>query len=154
MNIIKKGFTLIELLIVIVIIGILAAAVITAINPVEQIKKANDSGKMSTANELVNAINIYYTTTLTYPWTTGVPNPGDTAVLVSSDPDGMLTTLTNTKDIKETLADRDFTGMQIWEVSTDGAPMVCFPPDSDAYLAKATYDALGRTGGTSYICAK
>ena len=34
----RKGFTLIELLIVISILGILAVAVLSAINPVEQLK--------------------------------------------------------------------------------------------------------------------
>jgi len=64
----KKGFTLIELLIVIVIIGILAVAVLSAINPIEQINKATDQGKKSDAAELLNALERYFTTFQQYPW--------------------------------------------------------------------------------------
>ena len=39
----KKGFTLIELLIVIGILGILAAGLQAAIDPIEQLKKGQDS---------------------------------------------------------------------------------------------------------------
>ena len=40
---IQKGFTLIELLIVIAILGILAAGILVAIDPVDKISAANDS---------------------------------------------------------------------------------------------------------------
>ena len=39
----KKGFTLIELLIVIAIMGVIASAVLVAIDPVDKINSANDS---------------------------------------------------------------------------------------------------------------
>lgn len=64
----NKGFTLIELLIVIVIIGILAVAVLSAINPIEQINKATDQGKKSDSAELINALERYFTTFQEYPW--------------------------------------------------------------------------------------
>lgn len=66
-NFTRKGFTLIELLIVIAILGILAVAVLSAINPVEQIRKANDSRRKSNAAELLNALERYFTTYGSYP---------------------------------------------------------------------------------------
>ncbi len=54
-----QGFTLIELIIVIAILGILAVAVLSAINPLEQIRKANDSRRKSNAAELLNGAERY-----------------------------------------------------------------------------------------------
>lgn len=51
----QKGFTLVELLIVIVIIGILAVAVLSAIDPLEQMNRARDSGNFAKAREWVEA---------------------------------------------------------------------------------------------------
>lgn len=65
---IRKGFTLIELLIVIAVLGILAVAVLSAINPVEQLRKARDAGRKSDAAELLNAYERYFTTWGCYPW--------------------------------------------------------------------------------------
>lgn len=77
----SKGFTLIELLIVIAIIGILAAVILVAINPVAKINSAKDSTVKSDMSQLVNAIAVYYTNSatagpITYPLSLGalVPN--------------------------------------------------------------------------------
>jgi len=78
----NKGFTLIELLIVIVIIGILATAVLSAINPIEQINKAQDQGRKSNAAEIVNALERYYTTFERYPW----PNAEETLTGLGTEP--------------------------------------------------------------------
>lgn len=64
----KKGFTLIELLVVLGILGILAAALLAAINPVEQLRKASDASLESIASEYVSAANSYYTANQAYPW--------------------------------------------------------------------------------------
>jgi len=56
-----KGFTLVELLIVIAIIGVLAVVVLVAINPVEQLAKTRDSGRISTVTQLGHAMQAYYT---------------------------------------------------------------------------------------------
>lgn len=59
MNTIKKGFTLIELLIVIAILGVLAVVVLVAINPVQQLARTRDSGRMSTITQLGHSIEAY-----------------------------------------------------------------------------------------------
>jgi prepilin-type N-terminal cleavage/methylation domain-containing protein len=61
------GFTLIELLIVVAIIGILAAALLIAINPIEQINKARDGGAVSKGKEFINACERYYASYADYP---------------------------------------------------------------------------------------
>lgn len=57
----SKGFTLIELLIVIAILGVLAVVVLVAINPVEQLAKTRDTGRISTVTQLGHALEAYYT---------------------------------------------------------------------------------------------
>lgn len=80
MTAIKKGFTLIELLIVIAILGVLAVVVLVAINPIEQLAKTRDAGRISTITQLGHSIQAYYTTqNATYPTETA-PNWYDTMV--------------------------------------------------------------------------
>lgn len=64
----SRGFTLIELLVVIGVLGILAAALVATIDPVEQIKKAQDSNVKNTSVEYLNALIRYYSTHQKYPW--------------------------------------------------------------------------------------
>ena len=45
----KAGFTMIELLVVIAVIGVLAVAVLSSINPIEQINKGRDTRTRSDA---------------------------------------------------------------------------------------------------------
>lgn len=56
-----KGFTLIELLIVIAIMGILAAAVLVAINPGKRTKQANDAKRKNDIGALATELQGYYT---------------------------------------------------------------------------------------------
>ncbi|HCC84939.1 MAG TPA: hypothetical protein DEP87_04640, partial [Candidatus Pacebacteria bacterium] len=72
----QAGFTMIELLIVISILGILAVAVLAAINPIEQINRGRDTGSRSDAEQALSAIDRYYAFNGYYPWQTGA---GDTA---------------------------------------------------------------------------
>lgn len=58
---IQKGFTLIELLIVIAILGTLAVVVLLALNPVQQLARARDAGRISGVAQLGHAIEAYAT---------------------------------------------------------------------------------------------
>lgn len=79
----SKGFTLIELLVVIAIIGILAAALIATIDPLEQIKKGQDSTLKTTAVQYLSAIQRYFGTNQQYPW--AVAATACTAITVNSN---------------------------------------------------------------------
>ena len=57
-----KGFTLIELLIVIAILGILAAAVLVAINPGKRTRQAQDAQRKNDVGSLATELQGYYTT--------------------------------------------------------------------------------------------
>jgi prepilin-type N-terminal cleavage/methylation domain-containing protein len=82
----SKGFTLIELLIVIAIIGILAAALLVAINPAQKIASANNARVKEDLANIGNAANLFSTDTAlrgctgSYPtawnqsYNTGCPN--------------------------------------------------------------------------------
>lgn len=64
----RTGFTLIELLVVITLIGILAIAVLSALNPIEQINKARDAGKRADSSQLLKAIDRYFASNEKFPW--------------------------------------------------------------------------------------
>jgi prepilin-type N-terminal cleavage/methylation domain-containing protein len=80
----SKGFTLIELLIVIAVIGVLAAVILVAIDPFEQLSRGRDAGRKTTIAQLGRALQAYYTNSQAYPVTAGWTNSDATNVLVLS----------------------------------------------------------------------
>lgn len=80
----SKGFTLIELLIVIAVLGVLAAVVLVAIDPVEQLARGRDAGRKSSVVQLGRALQAYYTNNSAYPaivgWNTTLLASGDVKV--------------------------------------------------------------------------
>ncbi len=71
----QLGFTMIELLIVITILGILAVAVLSAINPIEQINRGRDTGRQSDAEQLLSAIDRYNAFQGYFPWQIDANDP-------------------------------------------------------------------------------
>lgn len=145
-----KGFTLIELLIVIAVLGILIVAILSAIDPLEQIRKARDAGRKSDAAELLSAYERYYATFQCYPWDTGAPdcsnittpsrntgpvwpNFGSTAA-VTGDSE-----LIAQGEVKPQYTNRNsITNSEIWvSENSDRQTTTCFEPESKS----------GRTGG-------
>jgi prepilin-type N-terminal cleavage/methylation domain-containing protein len=66
----QKGFTLIELLVVIAVLGVMATALVAAINPLTKINQAKDSQIKSDISSIANAMQAYYTV---QPLTGGSP---------------------------------------------------------------------------------
>jgi|SRR3989344_4539014 len=61
MTALKKGFTLIELLIVIAILGVLAVVILVAINPLEQLARTRDAGRISSTTQIGHALQAFAT---------------------------------------------------------------------------------------------
>lgn len=70
------GFTMIELLIVIAILGILAVAVLSAINPVEQINRGRDTALRSDVEQLISGFDRFNAFQGYFPWQTQVGATG------------------------------------------------------------------------------
>lgn len=68
----QSGFTLVELLIVIVVIGILAALVITTFAGVQQ--RARNSERQTDINAIAGQLEAYYATSGSYPAATDIAN--------------------------------------------------------------------------------
>lgn len=63
----NRGFTLIELMVAIGMLSILAAGLITMLDPIGKIKKANDARRMSDLSQLQKSLEIYYQDNESYP---------------------------------------------------------------------------------------
>lgn len=69
----NKGFTILELLVVIAIIGILSAIIMASLNTSRS--KARDAKRVEEIRQLVNALELYYNTTASYPSKAQLQNP-------------------------------------------------------------------------------
>jgi len=117
----KRGFTLIELLIVIAILAVLATAVVLVLNPVELIKQARDSTRISDLAALNSSIALYLS---------DVANPSFSAVgkctSGTTKPANMTQTCTNSTSTVVTSGGWvpiDFTSI------SSGSPLAKLPMD-------------------------
>lgn len=149
---IKSGFTLIELLIVIAVLGILAVAVLAAINPIEQINRSRDTGSRSDSEQLISAIDRYYASAGYYPWTDGASSTNTDLGWVEiasenqtfgADAVAMLTNIsTSTGELKQSFITRvtqpDYNHLFIYNEGDQGSSTyVCFLPKSKSFLDEA-----------------
>lgn len=88
----KSGFTLIELLIVIAILGVLAVVVLLALNPVQQLARTRDAGRISGVTQLGHAVEAFATSNNgVYPlqnatWITQLQTAGEIATIPGGIP--------------------------------------------------------------------
>ena len=147
-----QGFTLIELLIVIAVLGILAVAVLSAINPVEQINRSRDTGSQSDAEQLIGAVDRFYATNGYYPWVTGqATTPFNQAWLriinATVWTDGTTPVLaklstTGSEELKSSFTTRvsgaSYNWLWIFNEGVSGSSTyVCFNPKSGAFRTTA-----------------
>lgn len=150
------GFTMIELLVVISVIGVLAVAVLSSINPIEQINKGRDTRTRSDAAQLINASDRFIAIQEMYPWnatsTTYAPPPGqggEASFGVLFEFDGpnstpnewnWVDTLVNTNEVKQGYINRvkQDAKMYVYKALGDNETMfACFEPDSQAFKLEA-----------------
>lgn len=165
----RFGFTMIELLIVIAVLGILAVAVLAAINPIEQINRGRDTGSRSDAEQLISGIDRYYASKGYYPWTTGADslntatftgaNPTFVqldvpAPVVGQDGEDMFENLTNgqSAELKGAFTARiSKSGYNYLSIYNDGNPSsstyLCFLPKSNSFREEA-WDRCSNTDHT------
>lgn len=66
-SILSNGFSLIELLIVIAVVGVLAAGLMTVLNPVAYLQKSADAKRKTDLSEVQKALELYYQDNNRYP---------------------------------------------------------------------------------------
>lgn len=148
------GFTMIELLIVIAVLGILAVAVLSAINPLEQINRGRDTGGRSDSEQLLGAIDRYYTQKGRYPWQATAEDLTDAKAWIKVSLAGIegdiapfiLTTLSEagTEEIKSSFVNRlnnpNYQPNPLYIYKKEGAAnstYVCYKPKSASFNTEA-----------------
>jgi len=147
----KFGFTMIELLIVIAVLGVLAVAVLSAINPIEQINRGRDTGTRSDAEQLLSASDRFYTSMGYYAWATDATSTNTsvdplieiisaTQTTIGADGEEVLTRLSagGTAELKASFVTRivaaNSNHLWIYFTGTDGdSTYVCFVPRSASF---------------------
>jgi len=160
---------MIELLIVIAVLGILAVAVLAAINPIEQINRSKDTGTRSDIEQLLSGIDRFYASKGYYPWQ-DAPDDGNEDALSSltnvKTLNGVLNNLvTATGELKEAFKSKitanDYNTIYLYNRGGQGdSSYGCFIPKSKAFLDEATarctsgmpedFEADCNAGGNKY----
>lgn len=157
----RLGFTMIELLVVIAVIGILAVALLSTLNPLEQIRKGRDTRTRADMSQLVGSIERYNASLGYFPWqasegedvNAGAPDinfyavggSGGSGTIVGSGEtmDTALDRLTETSEVKSSFIDRvtgttyPTTYLYYDDESTGGSVVACFTPESQSFQKEA-----------------
>jgi len=151
---------MIELLVVIAVIGVLAVAVLSSINPIEQINKGRDTRTRSDAAQLINAVDRYYAIHEKYPWNVttttytasgtlpnatfvmgSVSGSGADAVIVATTADwAYIDVLVSTAEVKSGFTNRLVSDNKILvfkETGYNQTMYACFLPTSNAFEQEA-----------------
>ena len=146
----NSGFTLIELLIVIALIGVLAVALLSTINPVEQTRKAKDSARKAAAAELLNSAERFQATFFCYPWSyeTACEDPEVFPVEEISITDLEDVLVDTSSEMKPEFFHRDVIANPdehplILSVDDSNLAHICFVPESQTFIAQADKSAVG-----------
>jgi prepilin-type N-terminal cleavage/methylation domain-containing protein len=133
----QKGFTLVELLVVIAVLGVLAAGVLVAIDPLQMLARGRDSAKKSAITELGRATIAYQTTQNDLPagsaWATTLQGTGDIKA-IPDNPDSTDCTIAGTAT-----ADDGVQGGYCYESDpTTGEFIIYARAEADSETAKIT----------------
>ncbi len=157
----QAGFTMIELLVVIAVIGVLAVAVLSSINPIEQINKGRDTRTRSDAAQLINAVDRFFAIHEVYPWNldsedgtsfvAASANYIDLFEFAPADNWAWSDRLVSTAEVKEGFVNRLRTGDNFYIQKSAGANAtmyVCFEPTSQAFRLEAETNCTNGTTPT------
>ncbi len=159
---IQKGFTLIELLVVLGILGILAAALLATINPVEQLNKAQDTNLKNVAAQFVSANVRYFSVKNALPWNSTASGGAacyTSGTTLASVPMSSLTaciqTLITEGELKQSFLNANNLNQAIVtnpnpQTSNAADTIVCFQPKSESQQrdSNTRYTQSGTAGTT------
>ena len=135
---IQKGFTLIELLVVIAVLGVLAAAVVAAINPATKVNQAKDATVKSDIGQIANAMQAYFTNS-------GISGstpyyPAEVTALVPSELNSVPATATTLakSPVGCTTANKDCTAISVSAPLNNSADLWCWKSSTGVVAAAAT----------------
>lgn len=159
----RLGFTMIELLVVIAVIGILAVALLSTLNPLEQIRKGRDTRTRTDLAQLLGGVERYNASLGYFPWqvsegqdlavgTADVPfliiggAGGSDTIVGSTGPMTVavaLANLTTTSEVKSSFIDRvtgtiyPVTYLFYDDEAIGGSVIACFTPESQSFQKEA-----------------
>ncbi len=159
---VTKGFTLIELLVVLGILGILAAALLATINPVEQLNKAQDTSLKNVAAQFVSANVRYFSVKNALPWNAtanGGANCYTGGTTLASVPmsslTGCITTLITDGELKQSFLNSNNLNSAVVtnpnpQTGNTADTVVCFQPKSESQQRESNtrYTQNGSAGAS------
>jgi prepilin-type N-terminal cleavage/methylation domain-containing protein len=155
-----RGFTLVELLIVIAVLGVLATVVIVAIDPLEQLARGEDAGRVSTVSQVANALQTYATSVgggnfpVTTNWYGALKSSGEVKSSVSLKPvankscGGTTNSAHNYQDGMCYVTSDNNTGAIIWTTlgsKNSKAKGKCASNETPVYVWMSGFDQNGDT---------